>query len=464
MLYTKNTPGDEACRAPIVEGAQAPTPEFSLRAGGQDASSWMARPLSVKVVMKEGAEEIIVLGLGLPQTNALETGTVEISAQAQGAPTTTQGMSTMEAAGITAPRQKIRLFPKETRPFNYAKIGKDEAPLLHTLGRIEHTSDDALAGNERTGDKTDKDAPVEADRMSSDGSDLGEQMDRLLNGGAPSTLCRGYNNDDTYEDENAMVDYDGETSDDGFKVDMSEQPNYLAREEAEGEEQSTTHVASDNSSEGQLSSEQLAASEQATKPVIRHENVVNARDKPVLTQQAITEIIKRQPQAVMQKVGWEQKKQTYTDLLSGYESPNGTSMNVAVGLTALMFGSAVSEHAQMISLMAQSEASDKLAKQAERHRELLEKEFTQSMERMKAEHEKTISEAIKSRDKYARSAYKATNSVEQTMQKIDQAQCDKMINFQLECLKKRALKSEQELQDITEKFEEEITQKGHRER
>ena len=51
-------------RAPIVEGAQAPTPELSLRAAGQDASSWMAGPLSVKVVMKEGREEITVLGLG----------------------------------------------------------------------------------------------------------------------------------------------------------------------------------------------------------------------------------------------------------------------------------------------------------------------------------------------------------------------------------------------------------------
>jgi hypothetical protein len=88
-------------------------------------------------------------------------------------------------------------------------------------------------------------------------------------------------------------------------------------------------------------------------------------------------------------------------LLSGYESPNGTTMNVAVGLTALMFGSAVSENAQMISLMAQSEASDKLVKQAKRHPELLEKEFTHSMERMKAEHEETITEAVKIRAKYA---------------------------------------------------------------
>jgi hypothetical protein len=68
-------------RAPNVEGAQAPTPEFSLRAADQDPSLWMARPLSIKVVMKEGREEITVLGLGPPHIDALETGTLEISAQ-----------------------------------------------------------------------------------------------------------------------------------------------------------------------------------------------------------------------------------------------------------------------------------------------------------------------------------------------------------------------------------------------
>ncbi len=146
-----------------------------------------------------------------------------------------------------------------------------------------------------------------------------------------------------------------------------------------GDEQPATHDMGDNSLEGQPLAGQPPASEQVIPPEIRHENVVNPVSQPVLTQQAIMKIIKRQPHAVMQKVGWEQKKQTYKELLSGYESPNGTTMNVAVGLTALMFGSAVSESAQMISLMAQSEASDKLVKQAERHRGMLEKEFTKSM-------------------------------------------------------------------------------------
>ncbi len=73
---------------------------------------------------------------------------------------------------------------------------------------------------------------------------------------------------------------------------------------------------------------------------------------------------------------------------------------------------------------------------------------------MKVEHEKTITQAVKIRDKYARSALEATTSVEQTMQKIDQAQSDNVINFQLECLRKRAQKYEQQLHEVTEKYEE----------
>jgi hypothetical protein len=58
----------------------------------------------------------------------------------------------------------------------------------------------------------------------------------------------------------------------------------------------------------------------------------------------------------------------------------------------------------MISLMAaQIEGNDKQIKQAKRHRELLEKEFNESTERMKAEHERAINEAIKIRDNHARS-------------------------------------------------------------
>jgi hypothetical protein len=181
--------------------------------------------------------------------------------------------------------------------------------------------------------------------------------------------------------------------------------------------------------------------------------------KPVLTQQGFMDIIAKQPQALMQKMEWEQKKQCYKEMLSGYESPNGTSINVGVDLTALMFVSAVSESAQMISLMAQSDASDKLMKQAEQHREALEKELKLNMERMKAEHDRAITEAMKIRDNYARSAQEAAGAVNQTIQKFDQAQGDKVVNFQLETLKKRALKFERQLAEAAEKHEEELKEK-----
>jgi hypothetical protein len=131
----------------------------------------------------------------------------------------------------------------------------------------------------------------------------------------------------------------------------------------------------------------------------------------VLTQKGLMDIIAKQPQALMQKMEWEQKKECYKGMLSGYGSPNGTAINVGVDLTALMFVSAVSESAQMISLMAQTEASDKLMKQAEQHREALEKEFKQNMERMKAEHDRAINEAMKIRDNYARSTEEAARAV-----------------------------------------------------
>ncbi len=59
------------------------------------------------------------------------------------------------------------------------------------------------------------------------------------------------------------------------------------------------------------------------------------------------------------------------------------------------------ESTNRISLMAQNDAHDKMIKQAEQHREIMEKEFTQSLARMKAEHEKTINEAIKVRNDFA---------------------------------------------------------------
>ncbi len=78
---------------------------------------------------------------------------------------------------------------------------------------------------------------------------------------------------------------------------------------------------------------------------------------------------------------------------------------------------------------------------------------------MKAEHDRAITEAMRIRDNYARSALEAASAVNQTIQKIDQVQSDKVVNFQLETLKKRALKYERQLVEATEKHEEELKEK-----
>jgi hypothetical protein len=80
------------------------------------------------------------------------------------------------------------------------------------------------------------------------------------------------------------------------------------------------------------------------------------------------------------------------------------------------------------------------------------------MERI-AEHDRAITQAMKIRDDYARSAQEAASVVNQSMLKIDHAQSDKMMDYQLEVLKKRALKYEQQLIEATEKYDEEMKER-----
>ena len=75
------------------------------------------------------------------------------------------------------------------------------------------------------------------------------------------------------------------------------------------------------------------------------------------------------------------------------------------------------------------------------------------------EHDRAITEAMKIRDNYARSALEAAGAVNQTIQKFDQVQGDKVVNFQLETLKKRALQFERQLAESAEKHEEELKEK-----
>jgi hypothetical protein len=341
-----------------------------------------------------------------------------------------------KAAAACKKNRKMKLLPHETRPFNYARLKEDEAPQLHALSFKEDNRDDASSvGNEEYSPSSPED-------------NLADALDQMLNSSLSLSPLNGGNQNDA-EDEKNMVDYDEDDDEDVFtrsehdKIVIAKifgvnhakgveaHDNTVVEEDDKlGDEDRAQSESKENNLEGQPKEECHEVDAHAGALQLTE---INANSpvmvKLVLTQKGIMDIISSQPHALMQKMEWEQKKQCYKEILSGYESPNGTSMNVAVDLTALMFVSAVSESAQMINLMAQSEASDKLMKQAEKHREALDKEFNQSMERMKAEHDRAITEAMKIRDNYARSALVEASAVNQTMQKIDQVQRDKVVNF-----------------------------------
>jgi hypothetical protein len=112
--------------------------------------------------------------------------------------------------------------------------------------------------------------------------------------------------------------------------------------------------------------------------------------QPVVIQQIIMDLIMNHQQPIIQpsplaKEGWEEKKMSYSRLLDGYESPTGGTFRATLELGSLMFAAVAAESANRISLMAQHDANEKLVKQAEKHREIMEKEFTENLARIKLE-------------------------------------------------------------------------------
>ncbi len=90
-------------------------------------------------------------------------------------------------------------------------------------------------------------------------------------------------------------------------------------------------------------------------------------------------------------------------MLEGWESPTSRTVQVDVGFATLMIISAVAENTNRMNLVAQNQQRKMMVKQAELHRETLEKEFTSGLERIRAEHERAITEQQKFREECARS-------------------------------------------------------------
>jgi hypothetical protein len=220
-----------------------------------------------------------------------------------------------------------------SKPFNYANGSDGENTALFTLG-----------------------SPKELrERSNSHEEELGDALDKLLSTKGDSSSLSPLIGNDNDSDNNNEMDYDADDLGDititKLKADnenADQGPDLFAGEE-EGHEGSVTSFDDlDNV-------QPLGDDGVITAPVVR----------PVLTQQGVMDIVSRNTNGVMPGSGWEQRKQSYCDMLKGYQSPNRNTVNVAVDLAALMIISAVSECSSRISLMVQREVNDKPLKQTE---------------------------------------------------------------------------------------------------
>ncbi len=178
--------------------------------------------------------------------------------------------------------------------------------------------------------------------------------------------------------------------------------------------------------------------------------------KPVLTQQVIMELVESQASSIRtpSNVGWERKKEEYNQMLEGWESPTSRTVQVDVGLATLMIISAMAENTNKINLAAQHEQREMMIKQAELHRETLEKEFTNGLERVRAESEKAISEQKKLREEYARSC--PLDNGDKTLQGVVDNQGMAMVSLQMGVLQKLKERAQQELKEARDNHEREM--------
>jgi hypothetical protein len=240
-----------------------------------------------------------------------------------------------KAAAVVAKNREIKLPPVETRPFNYSRINEDEAPHLHVLSFERNKGDDAEGGNEHFSPSSIEDNLTE--------DNLGDALDRLLNSSSSVSPLNGTNQKHE-QGEDDLVDYSEEDDEEDFirnenaktmsaktfadnHTEVEARGNPIAEDEDKlGDEDFTQSESRGSTSEGQLKGNDREAEAQESAIQLAEMNDNTPVAKPVLTQKGIMDIISKQPHALMQKMEWEQKKQCYKEMLSGYESPNGTSM------------------------------------------------------------------------------------------------------------------------------------------
>jgi hypothetical protein len=145
-------------------------------------------------------------------------------------------------------------------------------------------------------------------------------------------------------------------------------------------------------------------------------------------------------------------------LLDRYESPTGGTFRATLELGSLMFAAVAAESANQISLMAQHDANEKLVKQAERHREIMEKEFTENLARIKVENQRTIDETIRIKDELVQIRKPKISVEDDYVRRIDENQSPELVRLQLDLMRKKAGRCANELREIEERHEQELAQ------
>jgi hypothetical protein len=181
------------------------------------------------------------------------------------------------------------------------------------------------------------------------------------------------------------------------------------------------------------------------------------RERPILTQQKVMDLIMQRQVLPNNTVGnlmaasWATKKQDFSDMLSGFRSPTGTTYRVALDLASVLFVSVAAADANRMSLMAQNEEQQKLVAQAGKHRETLEKEFTLNLERIRAENQKSLDQTIRIREELMKSCQPINNAG--MLERIEGNQGAEIVKFQLKLMQAQKDRLELELQNNMERHE-----------